>query len=37
MLIDDHRIFHGVTEIHAVDPGQPAWRDALVITFVANN
>lgn len=33
MLIDDHRIFHGVTEIHAVDPAQPAWRDALVITF----
>ncbi|MGW8203301.1 2OG-Fe dioxygenase family protein [Sphingomonas bisphenolicum] len=34
MLIDDHRILHGVTEIHAVDPAQPAWRDALVVTFV---
>lgn len=34
MLIDDHRILHGVTEIHAVDPAQPAWRDALVLTFV---
>ncbi|MFC3441258.1 2OG-Fe dioxygenase family protein [Sphingobium rhizovicinum] len=33
MLIDDHRILHGVTEIHAVDPAQPAWRDALVVTF----
>ncbi|MBH1992110.1 MAG: 2OG-Fe dioxygenase family protein [Sphingomonadaceae bacterium] len=35
MLIDDHRILHGVTEIHAVDPAAPAWRDALVVTFVA--
>jgi hypothetical protein len=34
MLIDDRRILHGVTEIHAVDAGQPAWRDALVVTFV---
>ncbi len=33
MLIDDHRILHGVTEIHAVNPAQPAWRDALVVTF----
>lgn len=35
MLIDDHRILHGVTEIHPVDPAAPAWRDALVVTFVA--
>jgi len=35
VLIDDHRILHGVTEIHALEPGQPAWRDALVVTFVA--
>ncbi|RJG55094.1 hypothetical protein D0Z70_09745 [Sphingobium terrigena] len=35
MLIDDRRILHGVTEIHAVDAAQPAWRDALVVTFVA--
>lgn len=33
VLIDDHRILHGVTEIHAVDPDHPAWRDALVVTF----
>ncbi|HAF40773.1 MAG TPA: hypothetical protein DCG90_03265 [Sphingobium sp.] len=33
MLIDDHRILHGVTEIHPLDPAQPAWRDALVVTF----
>ena len=35
MLIDDHRIFHGVTAIHPVDPDQPAWRDALVATFAS--
>ena len=35
MLIDDHRIFHGVTAIHPVDPDQPAWRDALVVTFAS--
>ncbi|EPR09728.1 hypothetical protein M527_06255 [Sphingobium indicum IP26] len=35
VLIDDHRIMHGVTEIHAVDPARPAWRDALVVTFAA--
>ncbi|EQB11227.1 2OG-Fe dioxygenase family protein [Sphingobium lactosutens] len=35
MLIDDHRILHGVTEIHPLDPDQPAWRDALVVTFAA--
>lgn len=33
MLIDDRRILHGVTEIHPIDPSQPAWRDALVVTF----
>ncbi|MEC3949420.1 2OG-Fe dioxygenase family protein [Sphingobium sp. HWE2-09] len=33
MLIDDHRILHGVTAIHAVNPAHPAWRDALVVTF----
>ena len=35
VLIDDHRIMHGVTEIHAVDLTHPAWRDALVVTFMA--
>ncbi|MET0248962.1 MAG: 2OG-Fe dioxygenase family protein [Sphingobium sp.] len=34
-LIDDHRIHHGVTEIHPLDPALPAWRDALVVTFAA--
>nr|WP_221214261.1 2OG-Fe dioxygenase family protein [Sphingobium fontiphilum] len=35
MFIDDHRIMHGVTEIHPIDQARPAWRDALVITFAA--
>ena len=35
MLIDDHRILHGVTELHPLDPARPAWRDALVVTFAA--
>lgn len=35
VLIDDHRILHGVTEIHPLDPALPAWRDALVLTFAA--
>jgi len=33
VLLDDHRILHGVTEIHAIDPTLPAYRDVLVITF----
>lgn len=35
MLIDDRRILHGVTEIHPLDPAEPAWRDALVVTLAA--
>lgn len=34
VLLDDRRILHGVTEIHAVDPARPAYRDVLVVTFV---
>ena len=37
ILIDDRRILHGVTEIHAIDPARAAWRDALVVTFVARD
>nr|WP_264612627.1 2OG-Fe dioxygenase family protein [Sphingobium sp. B11D3B] len=33
VLLDDHRILHGVTEIHAIDPTLPAYRDVLVVTF----
>lgn len=34
VLLDDRRILHGVTEIHAVDPSCQAYRDVLVVTFV---
>lgn len=33
VILDDHRILHGVTEIHAIDPERPAYRDVLVVTF----
>jgi hypothetical protein len=32
-LVDDARVFHGVTPVQAVDPNQPAYRDVLVVTF----
>ena len=32
-LLDDHRVFHGVTAVQPLDPGQPAFRDVLVLTF----
>ena len=32
-LVDDHRVYHGVTPVHAIDPSQPAWRDVLVVTL----
>jgi hypothetical protein len=32
-LVDDHRVFHGVTPVRAHDPTQPAYRDVLVVTF----
>ena len=32
-LLDDQRLWHGVTPIRAIDPEKPASRDALVITF----
>jgi len=35
IFLDDHRIFHGVTPIEVIDPALPAYRDALVVTFVA--
>lgn len=37
MLIDDHRIFHGVTEIEPISPTLPAWRDALVVTITTTD
>jgi hypothetical protein len=32
-LLDDHRVFHGVTAVGALDPALPAYRDVLVVTF----
>jgi hypothetical protein len=32
-LVDDSRVFHGVTAVEPLDPEQPAWRDVLVVTF----
>lgn len=32
-LIDDHRVFHGVTAVTPVDASVPAFRDVLVVTF----
>jgi hypothetical protein len=34
-LVDDSRVFHGVTPVEPLDPEQPAWRDVLVVTFEA--
>lgn len=32
-LLDDHRVFHGVTPVVPVDARAPAYRDVLVATF----
>jgi hypothetical protein len=32
-LIDDRRVFHGVTPVSAHDPSKPGYRDVLVVTF----
>jgi len=34
-LLDDHRVFHGVTAVTPKDPARPAHRDVLVVTFRA--
>ena len=34
-LVDDHRVFHGVTPVQPLDPALPAHRDVLVLTFRA--
>jgi hypothetical protein len=34
-LVDDTRVFHGVTAVTPLDPGKPAHRDVLVVTFRA--
>ena len=32
-LVDDSRVYHGVTPVEPLDPAQPAHRDVLVVTF----
>jgi hypothetical protein len=32
-LVDDRRVFHGVTAVRPVDPALPAYRDVLVVTY----
>ena len=32
-LVDDSRVFHGVTAVEPLDPLLPAYRDVLVVTF----
>lgn len=34
-LVDDARVFHGVTAVTPLDPDKPAHRDVLVVTFRA--
>jgi hypothetical protein len=34
-LIDDHRVYHGVTPVQPIDDSQAAFRDVLVVTFRA--
>ena len=33
VLLDDRRVWHGVTPIAPLDPGRPGHRDVLVLTF----
>ncbi|PXA88151.1 hypothetical protein DMC47_30685 [Nostoc sp. 3335mG] len=35
VVLDDRRVLHGVTPITPVDASLPSYRDALVVTFVA--
>lgn len=32
-IVDDKRVYHGVTPVEPVDPAAPAYRDVLVVTF----
>lgn len=32
-IVDDARVFHGVTPVEPIDPAGPAHRDVLVVTF----
>lgn len=32
-LVDDHRVFHGVTPVQPINANEPAYRDVLVVTY----
>ncbi|AOX19213.1 2OG-Fe dioxygenase family protein [Kozakia baliensis] len=32
-IVDDHRVYHGVTAVEPIDPAKPAYRDVLVVTL----
>jgi hypothetical protein len=32
-LVNDARVYHGVTSIAPLDPTRPTWRDVLVVTL----
>ena len=32
-IVDDHRVYHGVTPVQPLDPNKAAYRDVLVVTF----
>jgi len=32
-IVDDSRVYHGVTPVEPLDPVRPAYRDVLVVTF----
>lgn len=32
-VVDDRRVYHGVTPVESDDPSRPAFRDVLVVTF----
>jgi hypothetical protein len=32
-LVDDSRVYHGVTAVEPIDPAKPAYRDVMVVTF----
>ena len=36
VLIDDRKVWHGVSEVYPVNNSQPAYRDVLVLTFHNN-
>ena len=36
-IVNDHRVYHGVTPITQIDEADEAYRDVLVITFRARN